>query len=175
MLSRLLWFDLLLSVGLFATALMDACAPATPTPLPTPEVISLREAVGEGDIDSRELWLSWGELRGVGLEFHIPLMRPRTNVLFHIPKGVDIWVRCRRLNGDSFDLSLSYIDDEGEKDHWIRPHPWRTPEFIQLLIDATWKWDYFYVLDAKAQVRSGRPPQLIISLYGTHSLPSLIK
>ena len=159
------------SLGLLAVVIAIACGPAaTPTPrppVPTPKVVRLEEAVGEEGLDSRELQVSWEELRGGGLEFRIPITRPSTEVLFRVPDGVDIFVRCSQLASGEVELFLGYVNDEEEEDHQVRPHPpWRTPEAIELLIDATWRRDSFYVLDAQARLESGPPLELVVRLFG---------
>ena len=160
-----------LSLGLLAVVMTIACSPAatpTPTPrppLPTPQVVRLEEAIGENDLDSRELQVSWEDLAGGGLEFRIPITCPSTDVLFRVPQSVDILVQCSQLASGDVGLLLRYVNDEEEKDHQIRPHPWKTPRMVELLIDATWQRDSFYVLDVKAWVEPDL--ELVICLYGS--------
>lgn len=144
----------------------SACVAArTPGPPLSPRLIHL-EATTEEDVDSREIPLLWQDLTGAGVEFQLPLVRPVTYVLFRVPQAADFWVRCRQLNGD-LELSLGYVNDEPEKDHKIRPHFWKTANRAELLIDATWQENAYYVLDAKAEVHPEAPLVLIIQVYGS--------
>ncbi|MBC7263032.1 MAG: hypothetical protein H5T64_01600 [Chloroflexi bacterium] len=117
-------------------------------------------------MDSREIFLIWEDLAGAGVEFQLSLVRPLTYLHFRVPQAADFWVQCRQLDGD-LELSLGYLNDEQEKDHKIRPHFWKTASRAELLIDATWKQDVYYVLDAKAEILPEMPWVLVVQVYGS--------
>lgn len=156
------------AIGLFILLVVSSTCVAARTPVPplSPRLIHLEAATKEEGIDSREIPLLWQDLTGAGVEFELPLVRPVTYVLFRIPQAADFWVQCRQLDGD-LELSLGYVNDEPERDHKIRPHFWKTANRAELLIDATWQENTYYVLDAKAGVHPEAPLVLIIQVYGS--------
>ncbi|MFQ6015788.1 MAG: hypothetical protein ACE5NP_10135 [Anaerolineae bacterium] len=147
-----------------------------PTPLPTPVVVRMEKADWEGYLSLRgregyfylkEFRISWEELKGGKiLEFKAPIVAFTTGIYLRIPDSVDLWAQATRLNENKMELSLGYLNDEEEKEHAIRPYSWRgRPEDVrELWIDATWRGDDFYTLDAKVKVQSG---EIIMHVYGS--------